>query len=106
MDNLIWTEISKDRGGLHVCKNKNCKSTSASIYGSKNIESFAPACSGEAKTCLVNCGNCSHNCLLVPGEPWRSCACPVGIKLSSDNVTCAPECMEKVLFVASKTGLF
>ncbi|TKR61239.1 hypothetical protein L596_028376 [Steinernema carpocapsae] len=111
-DNLIWTEISKEGGGLQMCKKKNCRSTMASIEGFKNIESFAlmeaygqPA-RVKPNPCLVNNGNCSHYCLLLPGEPWRSCACPTGIKLSSENVTCAPVGMEKVLFVASKTGLF
>ncbi|TKR61046.1 hypothetical protein L596_028212 [Steinernema carpocapsae] len=110
-EHLIWTENSETAGRIRYCKKRNCRSTMTSIEDSKNVESFVilEAESQPARLkpnpCLVNNGECSHYCLLQPGAPWRSCACPSGVKLSSDNAICASEDVEKVLFVASKSGL-
>ncbi|XP_055949393.1 low-density lipoprotein receptor-related protein 6-like [Argiope bruennichi] len=37
--------------------------------------------------CAINNGNCSHLCLNRPGNNF-TCACPIGLELTSDNVTC------------------
>lgn len=56
--------------------------------------------------CAVNKGGCSHICLLIPGAPWRSCACPLGVRLMSNGLDCILEGIQKVLFVGSTNGLF
>lgn len=40
--------------------------------------------------CVVNNGNCSDLCLLTPGRA-RKCACPEGVKLKNDGMTCENE---------------
>lgn len=78
--------------------------------------------------CATNNGGCSHVCVLIPGAPWRSCLCPVGVRLLQDRLTCSPSgwfvfffCLivhfyttlhdyyfagvERVLFVATTSGL-
>lgn len=40
--------------------------------------------------CAINNGNCSDLCLLTPGR-GRKCACPQGITLGSDGMTCNNE---------------
>ncbi|GFQ74800.1 low-density lipoprotein receptor-related protein 6 [Trichonephila clavata] len=37
--------------------------------------------------CSINNGNCSHLCLNRPGNNF-TCSCPIGLELTSDNVTC------------------
>jgi len=40
-------------------------------------------------SCLRDNGGCSHLCLLSPSsDEGFSCACPTGVTLSDDNVTC------------------
>ncbi|KAJ9594395.1 hypothetical protein L9F63_014185 [Diploptera punctata] len=39
--------------------------------------------------CQTNNGDCSHLCLLAPGSKGRTCACPIGIKLMVNGLTCA-----------------
>ncbi len=39
--------------------------------------------------CGRNNGGCSHLCLMAPRPPFYSCACPTGVKLQDDGVTCA-----------------
>ena len=38
--------------------------------------------------CAVNNGNCSDLCLLTPGR-GRKCACPEGVTLGGDGMTCS-----------------
>lgn len=40
-----------------------------------------------SQPCAVNNGNCSDLCLLTPGR-GRKCACPQGVALSADGMTC------------------
>ncbi|GFU58759.1 low-density lipoprotein receptor-related protein 5 [Nephila pilipes] len=37
--------------------------------------------------CAIDNGNCSHLCLNRPGNNF-TCSCPIGLELTSDNVTC------------------
>ncbi|KAK0410136.1 hypothetical protein QR680_004969 [Steinernema hermaphroditum] len=109
---LIWSEISKSEGGLRFCKMPNCESTIVEVRRSSDMETFAlleqkaQPKRTKPNPCAENNGGCSHFCLILPGEPWRSCACPTGVELLSDNRTCSTEGLQKILFVASKTGLF
>ena len=56
--------------------------------------------------CAINNGGCSHFCLLHPGEPWRHCMCPIGVRLQFNNATCDPAGVRRALFVAAKSTLF
>ncbi|KAG8179495.1 hypothetical protein JTE90_027207 [Oedothorax gibbosus] len=38
--------------------------------------------------CDDNNGGCSHLCLLSSSKPFYTCACPTGVRLKDDNVTC------------------
>uniref|UniRef100_A0A1I7Y4K7 EGF-like domain-containing protein n=1 Tax=Steinernema glaseri TaxID=37863 RepID=A0A1I7Y4K7_9BILA len=111
-ENLLWSEISKGEGGLRFCRTSNCERTITEVKRSEDMETFtlleaeAQPRRTDPNPCAENNGGCSHFCLILPGEPWRSCACPTGVKLLADNLTCSTEGIEKVLLVASKTGLF
>ncbi|KAM3726216.1 Low-density lipoprotein receptor-related protein [Dirofilaria immitis] len=47
--------------------------------------------------CESKNGDCSHICVLIPGAPWRSCLCPVGVRLLQDRLTCSPNGTERLL---------
>ncbi|XP_018572633.1 low-density lipoprotein receptor-related protein 6 isoform X2 [Anoplophora glabripennis] len=54
--------------------------------------------------CETNNGGCSHLCLLAPSPPGFTCACPIGIKLTNDNKTCA-EGPQELLLLARRTEI-
>uniref|UniRef100_A0A914Q1M4 EGF-like domain-containing protein n=1 Tax=Panagrolaimus davidi TaxID=227884 RepID=A0A914Q1M4_9BILA len=56
--------------------------------------------------CAFNNGGCSHFCILHPGQPFRNCVCPIGVRLLSNNATCDPLGVRRALFIAAKTTLF
>lgn len=56
--------------------------------------------------CAVFNGQCSHFCLLIPGAPWRSCACPVGVKLLEDGLQCASDTPLNILLVGARNGIY
>ncbi|RWS31434.1 hypothetical protein B4U80_01714 [Leptotrombidium deliense] len=47
--------------------------------------------------CDENNGGCSHLCLLSSQSPNYSCACPTGVRLLSDNKTCADGAQKSLL---------
>ncbi|XP_048242332.1 low-density lipoprotein receptor-related protein 6-like isoform X1 [Haliotis rufescens] len=54
--------------------------------------------------CGNNNGGCSHLCLMSPKEPFYACACLTGVKLLTNNKTCA-DGPQKNLFLARRTDL-
>uniref|UniRef100_A0A0N5BYK2 EGF-like domain-containing protein n=1 Tax=Strongyloides papillosus TaxID=174720 RepID=A0A0N5BYK2_STREA len=110
-DSIFWSSFTKIYGEIESCKINNCKDTQISIAGSTNIEYFCFI--GEESQperinpnpCSINNGNCSHFCILHPGEPFYSCHCPVGVNLLSDKKTCNINGIDKILFISSASGL-
>ena len=60
-----------------------------SVWQTSQKNLFCCCCSAVdgSGPCTENNGNCSDLCLLTPGR-GRKCACPQGITLSSDGLTC------------------
>lgn len=54
--------------------------------------------------CEINNGGCSHLCLLAPSPPGFTCSCPIGIKLTNDNRTCA-DGPQELLLLARRTEI-
>jgi hypothetical protein len=44
--------------------------------------------------------------MLMPGVPYHSCACPIGVRLLDDQLTCDPSGVQRVLLVGSTSGLY
>uniref|UniRef100_A0A0K0E8M7 EGF-like domain-containing protein n=1 Tax=Strongyloides stercoralis TaxID=6248 RepID=A0A0K0E8M7_STRER len=110
-NNIFWSSLTKIYGEIESCNINNCNETKMTIANSTNIEYFCfigkenQPQRVNPNPCAINNGNCSHFCILHPGEPFYSCHCPVGINLLSDKKTCNPNGIEKILFIASASGL-
>lgn len=106
---VFWTDI---QGQVRFCSSENCEETIKLVKNIKGFERFhflhpdAQPKTGEVNPCEASNGGCSDFCLLIPGDPWRVCSCPAGVKLSPDNLTCDPNGIRKALFVAAKNSLF
>uniref|UniRef100_A0A0N4ZSY8 EGF-like domain-containing protein n=1 Tax=Parastrongyloides trichosuri TaxID=131310 RepID=A0A0N4ZSY8_PARTI len=110
-DNIFWSSYTKFYGDMEYCKLINCGETKMSLSNTENIENFnflneqnQPE-RMNPNPCAINNGGCSNFCILHPGEPYYSCHCPVGVNLTSDGKTCNKNGIEKVLFIASASGL-
>ncbi|CEF63078.1 Low-density lipoprotein receptor-related protein 5 [Strongyloides ratti] len=110
-NNIFWSSLTKIYGEIEACKIGSCKETKITITNSTNIEYFSFIGNKNQperinpNPCAINNGYCSHFCILHPGEPFYSCHCPVGISLLSDKKTCNPNGIDKILFIASASGL-
>lgn len=47
---------------------------------------------------------CSHLCVLSSNQPGYKCLCPIGIRLFSDNITCASD-MQKYLIMTTRNDI-
>uniref|UniRef100_A0A7E4ZTJ0 EGF-like domain-containing protein n=1 Tax=Panagrellus redivivus TaxID=6233 RepID=A0A7E4ZTJ0_PANRE len=106
---VFWTNHHNE---VRFCTASNCRETTTAVRGLRNIEALTiidPEAQPQRTTpnpCVVENGGCSHFCLLIPGEPWRSCACPRGVRLLDDGLNCDPAGVRKALLIAAKTGLY
>uniref|UniRef100_A0A914R0S3 Uncharacterized protein n=1 Tax=Panagrolaimus davidi TaxID=227884 RepID=A0A914R0S3_9BILA len=108
-DKLFWSNF---HGKIYFCKKDNCQKTTKVVSNLSGFERFMFLDSEvqpqrkDQNLCAFNNGGCSHFCILHPGEPFRNCVCPIGVRLLSDNATCDPSGVRRALFVAAKTTLF
>ncbi|RUS89222.1 hypothetical protein EGW08_003032, partial [Elysia chlorotica] len=52
--------------------------------------------------CTDNNGGCSHICLLAPAPKGHTCACPTGLLMEPDGVTCQTEMRNFLIFTRGK----
>ncbi|VDM47866.1 unnamed protein product [Toxocara canis] len=108
---LVWASVSNQNSGITICAKDDCAGTMRELADSSGVEALRvldprsqpPRTS--PNPCAVANGGCSHICVLIPGAPWRSCLCPVGVRLLEDRLTCAPNGIDRVLLVATTSGL-
>ncbi|KAK7490751.1 hypothetical protein BaRGS_00017980, partial [Batillaria attramentaria] len=105
-DNLYWTDWQTR--SIHTCNKHTAAETMVvheDIYSPMDIHVFsAKRQPSGVNPCGDSNGGCSHLCLMSPRRPFYTCACPTGVKLLSDNKTCA-EGAEKILFLARRRDL-
>ncbi|KAI6189506.1 Low-density lipoprotein receptor repeat class B containing protein [Aphelenchoides bicaudatus] len=109
---LFWSSLELSKNNLQYCQHAKCNQTISKIQNSDVLEAFKIADMSvqpnrtNPNPCSENNGNCSHFCLLTPGAPWRACACPIGIRLLNDQLTCDPCGLQRILLVGSTDGLY
>ncbi|KAI6216141.1 Low-density lipoprotein receptor repeat class B [Aphelenchoides besseyi] len=107
---LFWTSILTSNE-MQFCEISDCPNTISTLSNSNSFETFRftdPSIQPNRTNpnpCNVQNGGCSHFCLQIPGYPWFSCACPVGVRLLNDEKTCNPKGMKRILFIAATNGL-
>ncbi|VDN01921.1 unnamed protein product [Thelazia callipaeda] len=110
-DYLIWTSVTNQNSGITVCDKLNCDHTTREVADSYGVETLlishqqTQPLRQSSNPCRLKNGGCSHVCVLIPGAPWRSCLCPVGVRLLNDQLTCSPTGIERLLYVATTSGL-
>ncbi|KAL3982211.1 Low-density lipoprotein receptor repeat class B family protein [Acanthocheilonema viteae] len=110
-DYLIWTSVTNQNSGITVCEKVNCDRTTREVINSSGVEALVVSdkqvqpLRQSLNPCESKNGGCSHICVLIPGAPWRSCLCPVGVRLLQDRLTCSPNGIERLLYVATTSGL-
>ncbi|GFR86359.1 low-density lipoprotein receptor-related protein 6 [Elysia marginata] len=104
--NIYWSDWH--RNAIHSCNKltgAGCYVVMEKIYAPMVLQVYSPARQPRGTNmCGDNNGGCSHLCLLSPVSPYFTCACPTGVKLLSDNKTCANGA-EKMLFLARRSDL-
>ncbi|EFO25858.2 low-density lipoprotein receptor repeat class B containing protein [Loa loa] len=110
-DYLIWTSVTNRNSGITVCEKMDCDRTTREVINSSGVEALivfdeqVQPLRQSLNPCQSKNGGCSHICVLIPGAPWRSCLCPVGVRLLQDRLTCSPNGIERLLYVATTSGL-
>uniref|UniRef100_A0A158Q8K8 Low-density lipoprotein receptor-related protein 6 n=1 Tax=Elaeophora elaphi TaxID=1147741 RepID=A0A158Q8K8_9BILA len=110
-DYLIWTSVTNQNSGITVCEKVDCDRTIREVINSSGVEALIVSdkkvqpLGQSINPCGSKNGGCSHICVLIPGAPWRSCLCPVGVRLLKDRLTCSPNGIERLLYVATTSGL-
>ncbi|KAK6110508.1 Coagulation Factor Xa inhibitory site family protein [Brugia pahangi] len=110
-DYLIWTSVTNQNSGITVCEKMDCDRTTREMINSSGVEALVvfdeevQPLKQSLNPCESKNGGCSHICVLIPGAPWRSCLCPVGVRLLQDRLTCSPNGIESLLYVATTSGL-
>ncbi|GMT34981.1 hypothetical protein PFISCL1PPCAC_26278, partial [Pristionchus fissidentatus] len=102
--------LSLNSGLLAICEYSRCDASFHEVEQISELEIFEIVESKHANDADVNpCGShnggCSHICLIARIAPKRTCACPIGIRLRSDGVTCE-DGFQEVLLISAITGLF
>ncbi|XP_048829271.1 LOW QUALITY PROTEIN: low-density lipoprotein receptor-related protein 5 [Brienomyrus brachyistius] len=105
-ETLYWTDWQTR--SIHACnKHTGDKSREilGGIYSPMDIQVLGQERQPDIHTpCSEGNGGCSHLCLLSPMEPLYSCACPTGVRLQEDGMTCRPGA-EELLLLARRTDL-
>ncbi|CAG9534171.1 unnamed protein product [Cercopithifilaria johnstoni] len=110
-DYLMWTSVTNQNSGITVCEKVNCDHSTREVINSSGVEALivfdkqVQPLRQSLNPCGSKNGGCSHICVLIPGAPWRSCLCPVGVRLLQDRLTCSPNGIERLLYVATTSGL-
>uniref|UniRef100_A0A8R1TUT8 EGF-like domain-containing protein n=1 Tax=Onchocerca volvulus TaxID=6282 RepID=A0A8R1TUT8_ONCVO len=110
-DHLIWTSVTNQNSGITICEKVDCDRTAREVVNSSGVEALIVSdkqvqpLRQSLNPCGSKNGGCSHICVLIPGVPWRSCLCPVGVRLLQDRLTCSPNGIERLLYVATTSGL-
>ncbi|CAD5224979.1 unnamed protein product [Bursaphelenchus okinawaensis] len=108
---VFWTPMLT-KEGFRFCEKGFCTKRQFGIPGTQGLHSFKLIDQSiqphreSQNPCESRNGGCSHHCLLIPGDPWRSCACAVGVRLLENQFTCDPKGIQNLLIVGSESGLF
>ncbi|KAI1723220.1 low-density lipoprotein receptor domain class A domain-containing protein [Ditylenchus destructor] len=124
LDNyLLWSSVASGgngdaightlKKGLQFCQLDQCTTPHVSTIANTTFveslkildESIQPQ-RINPNPCVEENGRCSHLCVLIPGAPWRSCICPIGVRLTEDGQTCNKEGITKALIVAASSGIY
>ncbi len=91
-DNLIyWTDW--ETKSIHTCDKitgSEIRVIHNNLYSPMDIHVYDERRQRQTRPspCGSNNGGCSHLCLMAPEPPNFACACPTGVKLKSDGLTC------------------
>ncbi|XP_022106372.1 low-density lipoprotein receptor-related protein 6-like [Acanthaster planci] len=105
-DTLYWTDW--ETHSIHACNKMdggNLRVVHEDLFSPMDIHSYSPLRQKEvSRLCAVNNGGCSHLCLMSPDPPFYACACPTGVRLQSDRLTCANGAQE-ILILARRRDI-
>lgn len=107
-DTMFWTDWnSKSVSSANKLTGKGYKPVHENFHFPMDIHSYHPSRQPEYRDrCQVdskgNRGGCSHLCL--PNQKSNRCACPIGLVLRSDGLTCN-EAPEKLILVARRKDI-
>ncbi|XP_076815785.1 low-density lipoprotein receptor-related protein 6-like [Clavelina lepadiformis] len=79
--NSIHSMLKNGSGLPNLVKGKNISPMDLQIYSAGRQRPGR-------NPCHPNNGGCSHLCLLSPDPPFYRCACPTGVQIMPDNMTC------------------
>ncbi|CAG9563555.1 unnamed protein product [Danaus chrysippus] len=86
-DEVFWTDWNTQSiQAANKYTGKQRRTLGAGVEGLMDVRVFHKERMSSRNPCSNNNGGCSHLCLLKP--MGRSCACPIGIKLSNDGRIC------------------
>ncbi|XP_072942146.1 low-density lipoprotein receptor-related protein 4 [Epargyreus clarus] len=86
-DEVFWTDWETHSiQAANKYTGQNRRTLGAGVEGLMDVRVFHKERRSGVNRCSKNNGGCSHLCLLKPGG--RTCACPTGVRLSSDGKTC------------------
>uniref|UniRef100_A0A8D3DN13 EGF-like domain-containing protein n=1 Tax=Scophthalmus maximus TaxID=52904 RepID=A0A8D3DN13_SCOMX len=105
-DTLFWTDWNTH--SIHSCRKQTGgeqRVVHSDIFSPMDIHVFSAKRQLVVNTpCSLNNGGCSHLCLLSPLKPFYQCACPTGVQLLEDGVTCRDGATQ-MLLLARRTDL-
>ncbi|XP_071498009.1 low-density lipoprotein receptor-related protein 6-like [Diadema antillarum] len=102
---LYWTDWETQ--SIHACNKTSGKEqwvVHEDLYSPMDIHVFSQDRQSPeySNPCGTNNGGCSHLCLLAPTRQGYSCACPTGVRLLEDELTCANGPQELLLLARRK----
>nr|XP_018898096.1 PREDICTED: low-density lipoprotein receptor-related protein 4 [Bemisia tabaci] len=86
---VFWTD--RNTSGIHAVdktNGRNHKILRSGLSNLMDIKVFHRERREVFSKCSDNNGGCSHTCLLAGSLQNHSCACPIGLRLSSDKINC------------------
>ncbi|XP_025087886.1 low-density lipoprotein receptor-related protein 4-like isoform X3 [Pomacea canaliculata] len=98
-ETLYWTDW--ETHSIHVANKETGAQHSVLLSNVNNLmdlEVFHRHRYKVPTVCRTNNGGCSHLCLVAPLPRGHNCACPTGVLMSEDGVTCEKEMSNFLIF--------
>ncbi|XP_045116095.1 low-density lipoprotein receptor-related protein 4-like isoform X2 [Portunus trituberculatus] len=86
---VFWTDW--DTKSMYMADKETGANRQTIVQGLKDmmeVKVFERSNTTNSSVCDIKNGGCSHLCLLSPSALGRKCACPTGVKLKPDRLTC------------------
>ncbi|KAK8381292.1 hypothetical protein O3P69_018402 [Scylla paramamosain] len=86
---VFWTDW--DTKSMYMADKETGANRQTIVQGLKDmmeVKVFERSQPTISSACDIMNGGCSHLCLLSPSVSGRKCACPTGVKLKTDRLTC------------------